>query len=85
MTESACRVCGAYDAVLLLRDAKSLRVRSHHGPLSIDYEKVEISRDWVFDRKSVHVDDLLSEKVEFPVGSDMARRMEIRITCTRLN
>jgi two-component system NtrC family sensor kinase len=85
LTESACRVCGAYDAVLLLRDAKSLRVRSHHGPLSIDYEKVEISRDWVFgrcvvDRKSVHVDDLLSEKVEFPVGSDMARRMEIRTT-----
>jgi GAF domain-containing protein len=85
LTESACRVCGAYDAVLLLRESEFLRIRSHHGPLSIDYEKVEISRDWVFgrsivDRKSVHVRDLRSEEVQFPVGSDMARRMDIRTT-----
>jgi adenylate cyclase len=30
------------------------------------------------DRKSVHVHDLCSEDVEFPVGCDMARRMNVR-------
>jgi two-component system NtrC family sensor kinase len=83
LTESACRVCGAYDAVLLLRESEFLRMHSHHGPLSIDYDKVPISRDWangrsVVDRKSVHVHDLRSEEIEFPVGCDMARRMNIR-------
>src|SRR5215468_9610071 len=33
LTESACRVCGAYDAGLFLREAEFLRVRSHHGPI----------------------------------------------------
>src|SRR5258705_6017088 len=83
LTESACRVCGAYDAVLLLREATFLRIHSHHGPVSIDYDWVPISRDWaqgrsVVDRKSVHVHDLCSEDVEFPVGCDMARRMNVR-------
>src|SRR5215831_4074080 len=31
LVESACRVCGAYDAGLFLREAEFLRVRSHHG------------------------------------------------------
>jgi GAF domain-containing protein len=83
LTESACQVCGAYDATLLLREAESLRIHSHHGPISIDYDKVPISRDWatgrsVVDRKSVHVHDLRSEELEFPIGSDMARRMDVR-------
>jgi two-component system, NtrC family, sensor kinase len=83
LTESACRVCGAYDAVLLLREAGFLRIHSHHGPMLIDYDRVPISRDWangrsVVDRKSVHVHDLCSEDVEFPVGCDMARRMNVR-------
>jgi PAS domain S-box-containing protein len=83
LTESACRVCGAYDAVLLLREAEFLRLRSHYGPMSIDYEKVQLSRDWangrsVVDRKTIHVHDLRSEEVEFPVGCDMARRMNVR-------
>ena len=80
LTESACRVCGAYDAGLFLRAGEFLRNHSHHGPIPIDFDKAQISRDWVtgrslVDRKSVHVHDLLVESSEFPVGNEMARRM----------
>jgi len=80
LTESACRVCGAYDAGLFLREAKFLRVRSHHGPIPMNFDRTRISRDWVngrsvVDRKSVHVHDLQAEEGEFPVGCQMARRM----------
>src|SRR6516225_12335199 len=80
LTESACRVCGAYDARLFLREAKFLRVRSHHGPIPMNFDRTRISRDWVngrsvVDRKSVHVHDLQAEEGEFPVGCRMARRM----------
>jgi GAF domain-containing protein len=83
LTISACRVCGAYDAVLHLREAEFLFTRSHHGPIPVDYDKIGISRDLVIgrtvaDRKTVHVHDLLSELTEFPVGSEMARRMGLR-------
>jgi two-component system, NtrC family, sensor kinase len=83
LTVSACRVCGAYDAVLHLREAEFLFTRSHHGPIPVDYDKIGISRDFVIgrtvaDRKTVHVHDLLSELTEFPVGSEMARRMGLR-------
>src|SRR6516165_5714717 len=80
LTESACRVCGAYDAGLFLREAEFLRVRSHHGPIPMNFDRTRISRDWVngrsvVDRKSVHVHDLQAEAGEFPVGCQMARRM----------
>src|SRR6516165_3298567 len=80
LTESACRVCGAYDAGLLVREAEFLRVRSHHGPIPMNFDGARISRDWVngrsvVDRKSVHVRDLQAEAGEFPVGCQMARRL----------
>src|SRR6516164_144962 len=80
LTESACRVCGAYDAGLFLREAEFLRVRSHHGPIPMNFDRTRISRDWVngrsvVDRKSVHVHDLQAEAGEFPVGCQRARRM----------
>ena len=83
LTESACRVCGAYDAVLHLREAEFLYTRSHHGPIPIDWDKMRISRDFVTgravaDRKSVHVHDVPSEIADYPVGSEMARRMGLR-------
>jgi GAF domain-containing protein len=80
LTESACRVCGAYDAGLFLRAGEFLCNHSHHGPIPIDFDKAQISRDWVsgrslVDRKSLHVHDLIAEASEFPVGYEMARRM----------
>ena len=72
IVESACELCDAYDAVVLLKDGDSQRMSAHHGPIPIDYERWPLSRKWVagrafLDRKPVHVHDLLStEGDEFP-------------------
>jgi GAF domain-containing protein len=79
VAESAARLCDAYDAAILLDEGDALRVRAHHGPIPIDFEKWPKSRDLVtgrafVDRKPVHVRDLTQEGDEFPVGIEMARR-----------
>src|SRR5207249_3482283 len=80
LTESACRLCDAYDAVLFLREGELLVFGAHSGPIPIDVAKWPLTRTWtsgrsVVDRKPVHVHDLQSEQIEFPDGSAMARRM----------
>jgi two-component system, NtrC family, sensor kinase len=72
IVESACELCDANDAIVLLNDGDSLRTSAHHGPIPLDMERWPISRNWVagrafLDRKPVYVDDLLSaEGDEFP-------------------
>jgi GAF domain-containing protein len=80
IVESACNVCDAYDAAVLLRDGEHLRFSAHRGPIPIGLEKWPVNRGWtggraVVDRKPVHVVDLLNEAEEFPDGYEMARRM----------
>jgi GAF domain-containing protein len=72
IVESACELCDAVDAIVLLNDGDSLRSSAHHGPIPLDMERWPISRNWVagrafLDRKPVHVHDLLAaEGDEFP-------------------
>ncbi|HLX13805.1 MAG TPA: GAF domain-containing protein [Bradyrhizobium sp.] len=72
IVESACELCEANDAIVLLVDGDSQRVGAHHGPIPLDMERWTISRKWVagrafLDRKPIHVHDLLSaEGDEFP-------------------
>jgi two-component system NtrC family sensor kinase len=72
IVESACELCDAIDAIVLLNDGDRLRTSAHHGPIPLDMERWLISRKWVagqafLDRKPVHVHDLLSaEGDEFP-------------------
>ena len=72
IVESACELCDAVDAIVLLKDGDSQRMSAHHGPIPIDYERWPLSRKWVagrafLDQKPVHVHDLLStEGDEFP-------------------
>src|SRR6266446_7012143 len=80
LTESACRLCDAFDAVLFMREGESLSFAAHHGPIPIDLAKWPLTRDWtngraVMDRKPIHVHDLQAEKTEFPDGCAMAQRM----------
>jgi len=80
LTESACRLCDAFDAVLFMREGESLSFAAHHGPIPIDLAKWPLTRDWtngraVMDRKPIHVHDLQTERAEFPDGYAMARRM----------
>jgi GAF domain-containing protein len=80
LTESACHLCDAFDAVLFMREGESLSFAAHYGPIPIDVTKWPLTRAWttgraVIDRKSIHVQDLQAEKAEFPDGYAMARRM----------
>ena len=72
IVENACKLCDAYDAVVLLRDRDDLRYSAHQGPIPLGLEKSPINRNWVtgravVDRVPMHVHDLLSaEGDQFP-------------------
>src|SRR5262249_49916322 len=46
IVQSACEVCEAYDAAVVLRDGDDLRFSAHHGPIPIGLEKWPINRRW---------------------------------------
>jgi len=84
IAESACRLCEAYDSAIFLCEGERLRIRAHHGPISILGEG-PIERDWVtgrafVDRQPVHVHDLQSAAAEFPDGSARALLLGHRTT-----
>src|SRR5262249_45437443 len=74
IVESACQLCEADDAAVLLQDGDDLRFSAHHGPISIDVGRWRINRGSLsgrafLDQKPVHVRDLHSEEGdEFPDG-----------------
>jgi len=75
---SACELCGAYDALVRLREGDYLSPRAHCGPIPAAQHKWRISRDWtagraVIDKKPVHVHDVMSaEGDEFPETRQIA-------------
>jgi GAF domain-containing protein len=84
IVESACELCDAHDAIVLLKDGDSLRTSAHHGPIPLAMERWPMSRNWVagrtfLDRKPVHVHDLLcAEGDEFPDTRQRAARTGTR-------
>jgi len=84
LTESASRLCDAYDAVLLLREGDFLRIAAHHGEIPV-VDKWPVTREWIsgraaVDRKPVHVHDLQAEETEFPMAYAFARQAGHRTT-----
>ena len=81
IVDSACEVCGAYDAAVLLKDGDDLRFSAHRGPIPIGLDKWPINRTWTagrafIDQKPVHIHDLMSvEGEEFPDGRELSLRM----------
>jgi signal transduction histidine kinase len=79
IVESACDLCGASDAVVLLRDGDDLCFRAHHGPIEINVEKWPISRDWAagrafLDQAMVHLTDIFSEQAtDFTSSRELSR------------
>jgi two-component system, NtrC family, sensor kinase len=79
IVESACELCDAYDAVVLLKDGNDLRFSAHHGPIGINIESWPISRDWTagrafLDGRPVHVRDMLSDEgADFPDSQELSR------------
>jgi len=83
---SAARLCDAYDASILQVDGAFLRVVAHHGPMpSLPFgddsfpliRGISTARA-VLDRRTIHVADMQAETAEYPQGSDIARRFDIR-------
>jgi two-component system, NtrC family, sensor kinase len=80
LTESAARLCEAYDSSIFLRQGESLHHRAHHGPIPQDLTDLPIGRGFVngrafVDRAPVHVQDLQVSAHEFPDGSKAALRL----------
>ena len=79
IVESACELCEAYDAVVLLKDGDHLRFSAHHGPIATNIEKWPTGRGWTagrafLDRTPVHVHDMLSDEgAEFPDSQELSR------------
>jgi signal transduction histidine kinase len=83
LVESACRLCAAYDGIILLREGDWLQVKAHHGPISANVAKRKITRDWVngrcvADGVQIHVQDLQAEAAEYPEGAALAQRLGAR-------
>src|SRR6185312_16600740 len=81
IVESACELCEAYDAAVVLRDGEDLRFSAHHGPIPIGLEKWPINRRWTagrafIDQTPVHIADLRDEiHADFSDGRELAIRM----------
>ncbi|ANW05492.1 histidine kinase [Bradyrhizobium icense] len=79
IVESACELCAASDAVVLLREGDDLRFRAHYGPIEINVEKWPIGRDWAagrafMDQTTVHVTDVFSEHAtDFASSRELSR------------
>ncbi len=72
IVESACELCGAYDAVLRLRNGDMLEIGAHHGTVPADWNLAQINPHWTagraaLERRPMHVHDMSSsEGDEFP-------------------
>ncbi|WP_439400263.1 GAF domain-containing protein (plasmid) [Bradyrhizobium sp. PMVTL-01] len=80
IVESACRVCGAYDSVALLKEGDDLLFTAHYGPIPMHSRKRSINPRWTagrafIEKRAIHVHDLQAEQDEFPEGMEMAREM----------
>ena len=79
IVESACEICDANDAAVVLKDGEELRPGAHHGPIPVRLEKWPTDRSSVtgrsvIDRVPVHVHDVLSQEgEELPLGQQMSR------------
>jgi GAF domain-containing protein len=87
LVDSACRLCGAYDGIILLREGDWLQVKAHHGPIPANVAKRKITRDWVngrcvADGVQIHVQDLQAEVTEYPEGAVLAQRLGVRTILT---
>ena len=78
IVESACELCGAYDALVRLKEGDGLAFGAHHGPLPVSLASVPITENStaglaVIGREPVHVHDLLSSDGErFPHAQELA-------------
>jgi GAF domain-containing protein len=80
VAENAARVCGAFDAVLVLAEGTTGRIAAHYGPIVVSSTTFPLTRGSVMgraiiDRQPIHVHDIAeADESEFPEGRALARR-----------
>ena len=80
IVESACELCEAYDAVLVLKEGQDLVVRAHHGPIEMGtqtwaHDRTSVSGRAIADKATIHLYDVLSDQgMEFPIAQTMSRQ-----------
>jgi GAF domain-containing protein len=78
IVETACQLCEAYDAIVILKDGDDLEICAHHGPIPHNRTRwrndlTTTSGRAMADRRPVHVRDMLSDEgLEFPTGRSMS-------------
>ena len=86
IVESACALCDAYDANVLLRIGDHLHFSAHHGPIPTGQHSHPINRQWVtgrsvVDKTPVQVSDFRApEAADFPEGQRQSREQGHRCT-----
>ncbi|MBR1210723.1 GAF domain-containing protein [Bradyrhizobium sp. JYMT SZCCT0180] len=86
IVESACALCDAYDANVLLRIGDHLHFSAHHGPIPTGQHSRPINREWVtgrsvVDKVPVQVSDFWApEAADFPEGQRQSREQGHRCT-----
>ena len=84
IVESACGLCEAYDALVVLRDGDDIVIQAHHGQVPVVWSRRSISVKSpsgraIIDRRTVHVHDLLGpEGEQYPTGREYALRSKVR-------
>lgn len=79
IVKSACELCEAYDAVLVLKEGEELVVGSHYGRVPLNRkrwpnDRGTVSGRAIADRRSVHVSDVTIAAAEFPIAAEMSVR-----------
>ena len=86
VSESAARLCEAFDASIFRVDGDQLRLTAHHGPIPygpvgefiVPLVRGTIGGRTVLDAQTVHVADVQAETGEFPEASKYGRRFGTR-------
>src|SRR5262249_40204127 len=78
-------LCGADDAVVLLKAGDELRFCAHHGPIPINIEHWPINRSWaagraVLDQVPVHLPDIFADD-----GGEFIDSRELSLKYDRTN
>ena len=71
IVETACRLCNAYDALVLLREGDQLRPAAHYGPIPLTFPSQEITRGLapgraIIERRAIHIDDIAKHAERIP-------------------